>query len=138
VRVIQIWFAAGLEHRGLKPHYQQAGEGDLPAHAAGDARVYSLIGDGSPMEQHMRGRLTATTVRPGGTTELEPPQAGEDLFLYVTDGAGALVNGNVTSLGQYDVILATPDAPEVTLEASPEDPAGLRFLSFYLPDFLSR
>jgi quercetin 2,3-dioxygenase len=137
VRVIQIWFAAGLEHRSLQPHYQQVQQVELPARAAGDARVYSLIGDGSPMEQHMQGRLTATVVRPGGSTELEPPQAGEDLFLYVTDGAGALVNGDVNPLGQYDVILASPDAPEVTLEAASGDTAGLRFLSFYLPGFLS-
>jgi redox-sensitive bicupin YhaK (pirin superfamily) len=137
VRVIQIWYAAGLEHRGLSPHYQQVSEGELPTRTNGDARVYSLIGGDSPMEQHMRGRLTATSIKPGGKTALEPPQAGEDLFLYITDGAGALVNGDRTLLGQYDVVLATPEAPEAALEASPKDPAGLRFLCFYLPGFLS-
>jgi hypothetical protein len=51
------------------------------------------------MEQRMHGRLTATEIEPGGKTALEPPQAAEDLFLCITEGAGALVDGYVTRLG---------------------------------------
>jgi redox-sensitive bicupin YhaK (pirin superfamily) len=152
VRVIQIWYAAGLEHRGLSPHYQQLQGQVLPNRRAGDATVHCLIGDDSPMEQHMLGRLTATTVDEGGTTPLEPPRAGEDLFLYVTDGAGWLLNGEQTPLGQYDVILASPETPAASIQAMErgEKPPSLRsglrpalrpglrlqFLSFYLPSFL--
>ena len=91
VRVIQIWFAADLKHRGLAPHYQQLGRDQLPQRRIGDATVFSLIGLDSPMEQHMTGRLTATTVDPGGSTQVEAANPDEDLFLYITDGAGHFV-----------------------------------------------
>ncbi|MBZ0294071.1 MAG: pirin family protein [Anaerolineae bacterium] len=135
VRVIQIWYIADRQHRGLHPHYQQIGREQLPARQIGDAAVYSLVGDNSPMEQHMTGRLTATTVPAGGSTTLEAPRADEDLFVYVTDGVGeANYEGAVSSVGQYDVMLATPDALPATLSAA-EEP--LHYLSFYLPSFLS-
>lgn len=134
-RVIQIWFAADPQHRGLSPHYQQVGQGDLPAVRTDQAVTYSLIGDDSPVEQHMNGRLTATTIQPGGRLPVVRPYSGEDLFLYVTDGAGELHGDDgITRLGQYDVILARPDAPEVTIAAEAEHP--LHFLNFYLPRFL--
>jgi hypothetical protein len=133
-RVIQIWFAADPKHRGLSPHYQQLRGDQLPARRSGDATVRGLIGDGSPIEQHMTGRLTAASVDPGGATPLEPPRSGEDLFLYVTDGAGRMtVDGAETALGQYDVILARPDAPDATISANG---GPLHFMSFYLPRFL--
>jgi redox-sensitive bicupin YhaK (pirin superfamily) len=136
VRVIQIWFAVDPEHAGLEPHYQQLSRDQLPARRTGDATVRSLIGGDSPMEQHMTGRLTATVIDPGGTANTELPRPGEDLFLYVTDGAGVVQHGTYdASLAQYDVLLARPDAPEVSLSATPEAP--LNFLSFYLPSFLS-
>jgi redox-sensitive bicupin YhaK (pirin superfamily) len=136
VRVIQIWYIADRHWRGLEPHYQQLGRDELPVRAVGDARVFSLIGDGSPMQQHMSGRLTAATVPAGGTTRLEAPRAGEDLFLYVTDGAGSAQHGGQThALGQYDVILARPDVDVATLSAGPDGP--LDFMSFYLPAFMT-
>jgi redox-sensitive bicupin YhaK (pirin superfamily) len=135
-RVIQIWFVADYAHAGLAPHYQQLGRADLPARQAGDATTYSLIGGGSPMEQHMRGRLLATTLPAGGQTTLEAPAPGEDLFLYVTDGAGqAALSTAPAALSQYDVILARPAAPAVCLRAAPQAP--LHYLSFYLPRFLN-
>ncbi len=134
-RVIQIWFIADREHQGLPPHYQQLGRDQLPVSANGDATIYQLIGDESPMEQHMTGRLTATRITAGGQTKLVPPRPDEDLFLYVTDGAGTAVNGSTHTLGQYDVILATPDVETVQLSAGPA--SELNFLSFYLPRFLS-
>jgi redox-sensitive bicupin YhaK (pirin superfamily) len=134
-RVIQIWFIADRQHRGLPPHYQQARPDELPSRRVGDATVFNLIGDGSPMEQHMTGRLTATTVDAGGTTTIQPPRPDEDLFLYATDGAGnGQHNGEGVALGQYDVILATPDVGTITVSA--DTPNRLHFLSFYLPRFL--
>jgi redox-sensitive bicupin YhaK (pirin superfamily) len=139
VRVIQIWYAVDEEHRGLSPHYQQVGRDDLPLRRSEGVRTYSLIGGGSPMEQHMAGRLTATAINPRSSTAIEPPREGEDLFLYVTDGAGqagqAGGDGSTIPLGQYDVIVARPDMKPVTLTAGAEAP--LRYLSFYLPGFIS-
>jgi quercetin 2,3-dioxygenase len=136
VRVIQIWFAADPKHRGIQPHYQQLQREQLPVRQLDGGTVYSLIGDDSPMERHVNARLTATTIEAGGTMTLEAPRSGEDLFLYVTDGAGSAVyNGQSVALGQYDVILARPDVAEATLQAS--DTEKLYFLSFYLPRFLA-
>ena len=137
VRVIQIWFAADLKYRGLAPHYQQLPRAALPACRAGDGTTYRLIGDGSPMEPHMAGRLAATVVPAGGQAPLEAPQPGEDLFVYITDGAGQVCapQAEPCSLGQYDVLLARPDAPMAALAAAPERP--LNYLSFYLKTFLS-
>jgi hypothetical protein len=95
-----------------------------------------LIGDNSPMEQHMTGRLTATRLNSSGTTIVEAPQPDEDLFLYVTDGTGDVsFNGSSVRLGQYDVILARPDMDSVTISSAQS--GGLDYLSFYLPRFLS-
>lgn len=136
-RVIQIWFIAELEHRNLEPHYQQLSKSELPSRRVGDARVYSLIGDDSPMESHVDARLTATWVDAGGTTYLEAPQEGEDLFLYVTDGEGeSHLPDGTKALGQYDVILARPDAPQVAITSNPDNP--LRFMSFYLKPFIGQ
>ncbi|MGJ3239729.1 MAG: pirin family protein [Anaerolineae bacterium] len=135
-RVIQIWFIADPEHRGLPPHYQQVSKLDLPMRRVGDADVYSLVGDDSPMDSHVSARLTATWVEPGGTTFIETPREGEDLFLYVTDGAGeAHLPTQPVTLVQYDVLLARPDAPQVTLTADIEQP--LRFMSYYLKPFIN-
>ncbi len=138
VRVIQIWFAADIKHRGLEPHYQQLPQTELPACQRGDATTYRLIGDQSPMAQHMTGRLSATVVPAGGQTRLEAPRPGEDLFLYITDGAGRLCQPNAepAPLGQYDVLLARPDTPLASLAAGPGQP--LNYLSFYLKQFLSK
>jgi redox-sensitive bicupin YhaK (pirin superfamily) len=135
-RVIQIWFVADYAHAGLAPHYQQLGRARLPARRLGDATVYSLIGGGSPMQQHMRGRLLAASLPAGGQAEVEPPLPGEDLFLYVTDGAGqAALPAGAATLGQYDVLLARSSAPGLSLRAAPG--ADLHVLSFYLPRFLN-
>lgn len=135
-RVIQIWYIADRHHRGKLPHYQQVGRGDLPKRHHGDATVYSLIGDNSPMEQHMTGRLTAATISAAGTTTVEAPEAGEDLFLYVTDGSGTVTyEGAEHALEQYDVILARPDMAVAAIASDQDGP--LNFLSFYLPSFLN-
>ena len=134
-RVIQIWFIADAEHRGLPPHYEQLSKDELPVRQVGDGSVYSLVGDDSPMDSHVSARLTATWVDAGGSTFLEAPQDGEDLFLYVTDGAGeAYLPDAPVALGQYDVILARPDTAQVTLTSDSDNP--LRFMSFYLKPFL--
>ena len=136
VRVIQIWFAADPRFRGLPPHYQQLDREQLPTRRTGEATVFSLIGADSPMEAHMHGRLTAAAVDPGGATELIPPEPGENLFLYVTDGHGQLATAeNEVDLGLYDVVLARPAAPAAQLSANSAE--SLHFLSFYLPAFLN-
>jgi len=83
--------------------------------------------------QHSTGRLSATVIEPGGSAELEAPRPGEDLFLYVTDGAGQLRNGTAMAMYQYDVVLARPDTAPHTLVAGE---SALSYLSFYLPTFL--
>ncbi len=83
----------------------------------------------------MTGRLSATTIPPGGRTTLEPPREGEDLFVYVTDGDGQAQNdGEGPPLGQYDVILVSPRAGATRLLSGSSRP--LHYLSFYLPGFL--
>ena len=127
-RVIQIWYVADPKYRDLEPHYQQVRKTDLPRRVVGDATVFSLIGDESPMEQHMHGRLTATTISAGGSTTVESPREGEDLFLYVTDGEAVLDD---REMGQYDVVLARPGT-----DISIKSVSNFHYLSFYLPKFL--
>ena len=135
VRVIQIWYLADRRFQGLEPHYQQLEQRELPARTLADATIYSLIGDGSPMLQHMRGRLTAGSLADGGHAPLEAPRPGESLFLYVTDGAGYVTYGGSTrGVGQYDVMLVRPDADSAVLTAAD---SSLRWLGFYLPEFLN-
>ncbi len=135
VRVIQIWFIADRRYQGLEPHYQQLEQAMLPVRQLGDASVFSLIGDGSPMDQHVAARLTAATLTANGTTTLEAPRSGESLFMYITDGVGQVEQGGATyNVGQYDVILATPDAETAVVTSTSTAP--LHWLSFYLPEFL--
>ncbi|MGF1506842.1 MAG: pirin family protein [Anaerolineae bacterium] len=129
-RVIQIWFMADPQYRDVAPHYQQISGEDLPRRALGDGTVTSLIGDGSAMEQHMDGRLSALHIPAGGSSTLEPPRPDEDLFFYVTDGTGTVEEA---ALGIYDVILARPEAPALPLHATTD----LHALAFYLPRFLN-
>lgn len=128
-RVIQIWYAAEPKYQSLDPHYQQVRKSELPIREIGDASVFSLIGNDSPMDQHNVGRLTATTIPAGGQTTVEAPGPDEQLFLYLTDGQGKL--GEVT-MGQYDVILARPEADDLVIEGNTD----LHYLSFYLPPFM--
>ena len=135
-RVIQIWYVADRHHRGLEPHYQQVSRDELPTERSGDATIYKLIGPDSPMQQHMTGRLTATTVNADGRTTVDAPLPGEDLFLYVTDGQGEITYDGVSNpIGQYDVVLARPDVQTISLQAAPDN--RLHFMNFYLPSFMN-
>jgi redox-sensitive bicupin YhaK (pirin superfamily) len=134
-RVIQIWFLADAKYKSLEPHYQQLGQQELPTKRVGDATVYSLIGDGSPMEQHVEARLSATNVPAGGKLTMELPTRDEQLFLYITDGRGQVTYGDEpVALGQYDVILARNNAQPTVISAEADSP--LSYLSFYLPPFM--
>jgi redox-sensitive bicupin YhaK (pirin superfamily) len=135
VRVIQIWYMADPKYRGLSPHYQQLNKSELPHKQEEDATVTELIGGRSSMDQHIQGRLTATTIPSGGRSSLIPPEEGEDLFLYITDGNGRANGHRNWNLGQYDVILSTTNANDIDLIA--DGTGSLSFLSFYLPSFLS-
>lgn len=136
-RVIQIWYAADPKHRGLDAHYQQSRKNELPkTENDTNAVTHTLIGGDSPMEQHMNGRLTATTIAAGGKATIETPKEDEDLFLYITDGAGqATHNGKNPILEQYDVIIGTPELTSTTITAGEDE--KLDYLSFYLPKFLT-
>jgi redox-sensitive bicupin YhaK (pirin superfamily) len=134
-RVIQIWYVADFNYQGLPPHYQQVGRDELPIIQHGDATHYRLIGDNSPLEQHMQGRLSAGVLPSGGKTTIEAPRDDEDLFFYVTDGAGSWrYGGGEGTLGQYDVILSRPTMG--TAELTAQGDAPLEYLAFYLPKFI--
>ena len=136
VRVIQIWFAADPKYRGLEPHYQQTRKEELPVRQQQGVKTFSLIGEGSPMEQHVSARLTATSMEPNSTTEIIPPRPGEDLFVYITGGRGqAGYDHESPSLSQYDVILAGPELKGLQMTAAAGEP--LDYLCFYLPSFMS-
>jgi redox-sensitive bicupin YhaK (pirin superfamily) len=127
---------ADPKHRGLPPHYQQLGRDQLPIQRVGEADVFTLIGNDSPVEQHMDGRLQAITVDAGGSTTLALPKGNEQLFFYVTDGAGSAIYNDMTmTLGQYDVVITRPDAKTATLTAAADE--NLYALAFYLPPFMN-
>lgn len=135
-RFIQIVFIPEPQHAGVAPHYQQLGPDEIPTRQVGDATVRDLIGGASRMRQHCAGRLCAVDVAAGGATLLAPPHDSEDLLTYVTDGAGAIDGGaGHIGLAQYDVFIARPDAPALTVMATTEP---LRLLAFYLPRFVPR
>lgn len=135
-RVIQIWFVADLQYRGLEPHYEQARLARMPARTVGDAAVRTIIGPEGATDAHVNARLTSALVPAGGRTTVEVPRPGEDLFLYVVDGDGrvALPGRGERKLGLYDVLLATPRAEAPVLTAGD---GRLNVLSFYLPSFLT-
>ena len=107
-RVIQIWFAADTKYMGLEPQYEQIPLERMTPRLNGDGIVREIIGEQGATNSHVDARLTSTIVPAGGKTTLEPPRPGEDLFLYVVNGAGHL-NGTTTrqGLSLYDVVLAT-------------------------------
>ena len=134
-RVIQIWFAVDARHRGVPPHYEQVALSRMSSRTLGDATVRDIIGPAGATDSHVDARLTSTIIPPGGQTTVALPQAGEELFLYVVNGAGMLQrNGQVDEVGRYDVLLATPNAKAPIFRAG-EQP--LNFLSFYLKPFLN-
>ena len=134
-RVIQIWFVADTRAMGLDPHYEQVPLSAMAPRTVGDGVVRDIIGPNGATDAHVNARLTSTIVPPGGKTRIEPPQPGEDLFLYVVDGSGtwAADERQPAPAGLYDVFLATPATPGVTLAAADRP---LNYLSFYLPAFL--
>ena len=132
-RVIQIWLVADPKYRGLEPHYEQVRLQKMPAQQNGDAIVREIIGPGGATDAHVDARLTSAVLPAGGSTQLAPPQVGEDLFLYFVDGDGQVhLDDKAQSIGLYDVLVAGPDAPQVMIEAGE---SGLNFLSFYLDPF---
>ena len=136
-RVIQIWYAADPRHIGLQPHYEQLKLSEMPSSMDGDAAIYPIIGPDAPTTSHVADvRLTATTVPPGGSTQIVLPAAHEELFLYFVKGDGRLESANKSLQGytsDYDVLIATPGAESTTISAGD---SGQTFLSFYLPPFV--
>lgn len=134
-RVIQIWYVADIEHMGLPPHYEQIGLQDMASHNLGDATVREIIGPHGATDAHVTARLTSSILPAGGSAPLDPPLAGEELFLYFVDGHGRLNTLSKThTVNLYDVLLATSNAEQVTIQASDKP---LNYLSFYLRPFMS-
>ena len=133
-RVIQIWFLVDREYLGLTPHYEQVSLKNMTPRQVGDGLVRDIIGPNGATDSHVSARLTNTVVNPGGQTTVELPQHGEDLFLYVVNGRGQVQASHLAQqVGQYDVLLATPQAEAPVLKADTEP---LNFLSFYLKPFI--
>lgn len=134
-RVIQIWYVADVEHMGLPAHYEQVGLSDMASRPVGDAVVRDIIGPRGATDSHVSARLTSTIIPAGGSTTVELPEEGENLFLYFVEGKGHLFTADQNNpVSLYDVLLATPQAkaPEITAGVKP-----LNFLSFYLRPFLN-
>ncbi|MEM7345108.1 MAG: pirin family protein, partial [Chloroflexota bacterium] len=110
-RVIQIWFLADPEYRGLDPHYEQVSLDAMAPRAIGDGVVRDIIGPQGATDSHVSARLTSTMIPSGGQTTVELPNSNEDLFLYVVDGDGSLEAQDLQeSVSLYDVLLANPQA----------------------------
>ena len=134
-RVIQIWYVAGLQYRGLPPHYEQIKLTDMNTRRIGDGLVRDIIGPNGATDSHVHARLTSTILPADGQTTVELPQPGEDLFVYFVDGDGRFqTSSQCSDITLYDTLLATPqaEAPVITASARP-----LNFLSFYLKPFMS-
>ena len=116
-RVIQIWFVADLQYRGMEAHYEQAPLAQMPARAVGDAQVRTIIGPDGATDAHVNARLTSAIVPSGGRTTVELPRSGEDLFLYVVNGedfedAGSVSvgRGTLNAEGPLELDPAVPPA----------------------------
>lgn len=107
----------------------------MPSFRQGGAVIYPIIGSDGPTCDHGPGaRLTATVVPAGSQPAVILPDAGEDLFLYFVKGGGRVTADSLDeATGEYDVLIATPDAAPATITVVGSE---LTFLSFYLPSFV--
>lgn len=133
-RVIQIWFVADHKHMRRPPEYEQVALTDMRSRQVGDGVVHEIIGPDGATDSHVNARLTSTLLPPHGKATVERPQNGEDLFLYFVNGHGRVTADDLeSSIGLYDVLLATPEADTAEIEAGDRP---LNYLSFYLRSFL--
>ena len=133
-RVIQIWYVAEPQFRDLPPHYEQIQLADMPPRRLGDGVVREIIGPNGATDAHVDARLTSTLLPAGGQAALEPPQPGEELFLYFVAGDGRFQTPHTTQeIGLYDVVLAKPQAETAVIQAGDQP---LNYLSFYLKPFM--
>ncbi len=134
-RVIQIWFVAEPQFKGLAPHYEQVRLADMPPRLVGDGVVRDIIGPQGATEAHVDARLTSTLLPAGGQAEMELPASGENLFIYFVNGNGRFTTSALEKpIGLYDVVLAKPEAETAVIQAGDEP---LNYLSFYLKPFMS-
>ena len=84
----------------------------------------------------MLGRLTAATLKAGGQLTVEAPLPWREP-VSVRDGWGGAGNPKwqTHTVGQYDVILAQPEANPAVISANAD--LSLHWLNFYLPEFRS-
>jgi quercetin 2,3-dioxygenase len=134
-RVIQIWFVAEPQFRGLEPHYEQVSLDDMPPRSVGDGIVRDIIGPNGATQAHVDARLTSTLLPAGGQAEMELPASGENLFIYFVNGNGRFTTSALEKpIGLYDVVLAKPEAETAVIQAGDEP---LNYLSFYLKPFMN-
>lgn len=133
-RVIQIWYVAEPQYMGLEPHYEQVPLAAMTPRTIGDGVVRDIIGPNGATDSHVDARLTSTIVPAGGSTTIELPQNGEDLFVYFVNGNGRFQSTTINNtIDLYDVALATPQAETAVITATDQP---LNFLSFYLKPFI--
>jgi quercetin 2,3-dioxygenase len=134
-RVIQIWFVAEPQFRGVEPHYEQVSLDDMPPRSVGDGIVRDIIGPNGATQAHVDARLTSTLLPAGGQAEMELPASGENLFIYFVNGNGRFTTSALEKpIGLYDVVLAKPEAETAVIQAGDEP---LNYLSFYLKPFMN-
>ena len=134
-RVIQIWFVAEPQYRGLEPHYEQVRLDDMPPRQVGDGIVRDIIGPQGATDAHVEARLTSTLLPAGGRAEMELPESGENLFLYFVDGSGIFTTATQEKpINLYDVVIAKPEAETAVIHAGNKP---LNYLSFYLKPFMN-
>lgn len=134
-RVIQIWFAAEPQFRGIPAHYEQIGLSDMASRQVGDAVVRDIIGPFGATDAHINARLTSAILPAGGTAAIELPQNGEELFLYFVDGHGRFQSTHIQEeIELYDVVLANSRAETAEIQAGDQP---LNYLSFYLKPFMA-
>ncbi|MFO7678427.1 MAG: pirin family protein [Chloroflexota bacterium] len=134
-RVIQIWFVAEPQFRGVEPHYEQVSLDDMPPRSVGDGIVRDIIGPQGATQAHVDARLTSTLLPAGGRSEIELPESGENLFIYFVNGNGRFtISALEKHIGLYDVVLAKPEAETAVIQAGDEP---LNYLSFYLKPFMN-
>jgi quercetin 2,3-dioxygenase len=134
-RVIQIWFVAEPQFRGVEPHYEQVSLDDMRPRSVGDGIVRDIIGPQGATQAHVDARLTSTLLPAGGQAEMELPASGENLFIYFVNGNGRFTTSALEKpIGLYDVVLAKPEAETAVIQAGDEP---LNYLSFYLKPFMN-
>ena len=120
---LQLWINLPRRLKGIPPGYQGVERESLPERQVGDARVKTLVGEGSPAALQTPAVYYDVVVPAGGTATLPLP-VGQQGFAYVLSGAGRLgENGERVGAGQLAVL-----GPSGGLPVAAESGEALRFV----------